>query len=141
MPSVLADPATFDDLRRNPPRNLHEQLWHSSPLDMDRMCQAMQISPAVRRLAADAARKCPDCQQFAAALTKPALRAALALRCNETMQMDLFFLWGRTSFVLFIGEATRWKTGGRTPDKTHGNLAHALLHWWCAPGAHDQPGQ
>ena len=90
---------------------LHEHFYHCPIMDFRNILIRCRMTPEVLSLAADAVAACEICRKYVRATRRPQVKTSLAVDCNETIQLDIFFYKG-DPFLLIIDEATRYKSGG-----------------------------
>ena len=108
---------------------LHERLWHSPAQDFMNLLRRAGMTSEIINLAGEAVKSCAVCRKYVRLPNRPQTRANGAVIFNDKIQMDLFH-WESTWFVLFVDQATRFKTCGTIISQESEDLMRAMLDLW-----------
>ena len=75
-------------------QGLHERFWHAPAHDMKTFLRlAGIIQKNILQLIDLVPQNCPECRDFARQTHKPQTRITIAVRFNQRVQGDIFFVW------------------------------------------------
>lgn len=104
---------------------LHEKFWHAPAPAMVRMIRALGLGADIAEMAALIPKCCKSCTDVARPLNRPMIKASIAVRFNQFVGGDLFFLFNHV-YLMPIDDCVRYRVATAMKDKT-ANFFVALI--------------